>query len=110
MVSPRERGERGAEDFEARTAGRHGSGGVGAKHSVQIQLGFSPVSGLCVLMECVRECACALSLRVLSAKQWLSRCGFNPEGNVDQPESEGSLGAAFALTAPPELPWLSKSA
>eukprot|EP00969_Alexandrium_andersonii_P001575 68945-Alexandrium_andersonii.AAC.1 len=79
-----------------------------------MQLGCVPCSGLCAWWECVLECVLervnAAYVHVQGAKHWLACCGFNPEGNMTQSESGGSLEAAFALTAPPELPWLSKSA
>eukprot|EP00969_Alexandrium_andersonii_P200362 8850472-Alexandrium_andersonii.AAC.1 len=40
----------------------------------------------------------------------MAHCGFNPEGNMPTVEPEGSLEAAFALSAQPELPWLALSA
>eukprot|EP00969_Alexandrium_andersonii_P109402 4826497-Alexandrium_andersonii.AAC.1 len=39
----------------------------------------------------------------------MARCGFNPDGNVEQKPSRSSLDAAFEVLSEPELPWLSKA-
>eukprot|EP00969_Alexandrium_andersonii_P316923 14001203-Alexandrium_andersonii.AAC.1 len=63
----------------------------------------------CARVKRVCGSVCAALVHVWSAKQWMSHCGCNPEGNMSTADSEGSLEAAFALSAPPELPWLSQS-